>query len=175
MADKKHYLFTSLTLGLIAAGSALLIGATNIITKDRISNNEKNKINQGIAGIFGDSATVKDESEIDDENYKYVNYVYEVKQEEKDIGYAFVTTGSNAYGKISLLVGFNLENEFLSLQVVTDEQTYASALEENYIDPLNEGSRDLDDVSCGATYGAKLVRDMVKEANNASKEKVWKK
>ena len=38
---------------------------------------------------------------------------------------------------------------------------------ENYIDPLNKNPKDpkrLDDVSCGATYGAKLVRDMVTEA-----------
>ena len=47
---------------------------------------------------------------------------------------------------------------------IVNEQTYASTLVDNYLVPLNNGSRDLDDVTCGATYGAKLVRDMVNEA-----------
>ena len=56
MASKKHYILTSLTLGIIAASSALLIGASNILTKNKIAENEQNKINSGIAAIFGDSA-----------------------------------------------------------------------------------------------------------------------
>ena len=79
------------------------------------------------------------------------------------------------YGKISLLIGFNLDNQFLSLSIITNEQTYASTLKDNYIDLLNKGERDLDDVSCGATYGAKLVRDMIKESNQADLDKVWDK
>ena len=159
---KKKYIITSITLGLIAASSGALIGLTNLITKDRIAQNEQNKINAGICEIFGKNATISSESE--KTGYKYVTYLYNVNED----GLAFKTEGSNTYGKISLLVGFNQNSEseyvFAGLYVVNNEQTYASTLTKNYLDPVNDGSRDLDDVSCGATYGAKLVRDMVNEA-----------
>ena len=68
------------------------------------------------------------------------------------------------YGKISLLVGFDRYKVFKGTYTLVNEQTYASTLVDNYLVPLNGGDKELDDVTCGATYGAKLVRDMVKEA-----------
>ena len=69
------------------------------------------------------------------------------------------------YGKISLIVGVfeNTSSDFVfgKLSVVVDEQTYASTLEDEYIDVINGDSSKIDDVSCGATYGAKLVRSMI--------------
>ena len=174
MASKKHYIITSVTLGLIAASSAALIGVANLITKDRIAQNEQNKITSGINEIFGNNSKIADESLVDGD-YKYVNYIYTVHNEsDQKVGYAFRTTGSNMYGKISLIVGFNeTSHNFEGLSIVTNEQTYATTLVDNYITPLNDGKRELEDVSCGATYGAKLVRDMVNEANEAAKE-MWK-
>lgn len=168
MPSKKHYIITSITLGAIAMASAVLIGVTNLATRNQIKKNEQNKINAGISEIFGKSATISKEFAI--KKYKYSNYVYQVKQEENDNNYALRTTGSNMYGKVSLIVGFKYQEAeyvFSGLYVVSNEQTYASTLVENYIDPLNKNTRDLDDVSCGATYGAKLVRDMVNEAKEA--------
>lgn len=170
MPSKKHYIITSITLGAIAMASAVLIGVTNLATRNQIKKNEQNKINAGISEIFGKSATISKEFAI--KEYKYSNYVYQVKQEENDNNYALRTTGSNMYGKVSLIVGFKYDYEkteyvFSGLYVVSNEQTYASTLVENYIDPLNKNPKDperLDDVSCGATYGAKLVRDMVNES-----------
>lgn len=175
MANKKHYIFTSLTLGLIAAASALLIGGSNMLTKDKIAQNETNKINSGIAEIFGESAAISSEANLENNDYKYVNYVYTISSSDNEVGYAFRTSGSNMYGKISLIIGFDTNEKFKSLTIITDEQTYASTLEEKYLDQINKGERDINDVNCGATYGAKLVRDMVNEAQKASQEKVWTK
>ena len=175
MANVKHYILTSVTLGAIAAASALLIGGANMITRQKIAQNELDKINSGIASIYGDSAVISNETDIKNDAYKYVEHVYEISVSEAASGYAFRTTGSNMYGKISLIVGFNLDSDFIRLTIVTNEQTYASTLVDNYIVPLNESSRDLNDVTCGATYGAKLVRDMVNEAKQASLDKVWQK
>lgn len=174
MANVKHYVLVSITLGAIAAASALLIGATNMLTKENIARNEQNKVSSGIAGIFGESAKISSESSIEKDDYKYVNYVYEISSSDKEIGYAFKTTGSNMYGKVSLIIGFDIDSKFVSLSVVTNEQTYASTLVDNYIIPVNEGTRDIYDVNCGATYGAKLVRDMIDEAQQASLDKPWK-
>ena len=170
-SQKKHYLITSITLGLIAAASAVIIGATNMVTRDRIAENEKNKINSGITAIFGENAKTS-ESKTLKEEYKYVQYYYEVDTGDKESSYAFRTTGSNMYGKISLLVGMSGE-VFKGLSVIVNEQTYATTLVDNYLVPVNAGERDVEDVSCGATYGAKLVRDMVNEAKKAMGELMY--
>ena len=167
--SKKRYIITSITLGLIAAGSGALIGLTHLVTKDKIAQNEKDRINAGISEIFGNSASILSENEIS--GYKYTNYLYHVNE----TSLAFRTEGSNSYGKVSLLVGFNYvgeedegEYKFAGLYVVVNEQTYASTLVANYLEPVNGGTRDIEDVSCGATYGAKLVRDMVNEAKEVA-------
>lgn len=170
MANSKKYIITSLTLGAIAAVSAGLIGLTNLLTNKQIIKNEENKIKAGIAEIFGKNAEVLRQFDIN--GYKYTNYAYEVTNDEiNTCTYALRTTGSNMYGKISLIVGLKDAGEgfyFQGLYLITNEQTYASTLVDNYIDPLNDGDRELDDVSCGATYGAKLVRDMVNEATEVA-------
>ena len=175
MANKKHYIVTSITLGIIAASSAALIGLSNLATRDKIAQNEKDKINSGISEIYGKTGLKYEESAVTGE-YKYVQLSYKVNSgSDSFVGYVFKTTGSNMYGKISLLVGFeNALDGYLykNMYVVVNEQTYASTLVDKYVDPVNSGNRDLDDVSCGATYGAKLVRDMVNEATTAA-EAIW--
>ena len=58
------------------------------------------------------------------------------------------------------------------MSVVVNEQTYASTLVENYIDPVNNGEREISDTSCGATYGAKKIAEMINEAELAAGE-LW--
>ena len=178
MSNKKHYIITSITLGAIAMVSAIAVGATHLITKDRIALNEKNKINAGIVEIFGQNSVIFEDFDVNEEHfsntYKYVNHVYSINDNESQkLGYAFGVSGSNMYGKISMIVGFSEGTRaFMSFYVTVNEQTYASTLEDNYIDTVNAGERDIDDVTCGATYGAKLIRDMVAEAKTAAEE-LW--
>ena len=78
------------------------------------------------------------------------------------------------YGKISLIAGFDaISHNFKSIYLIKNEQTYASTLVENYVNPLNNEEKKLDEVNCGATYGAKLIRDMVNDASEAANE-FWK-
>ena len=181
MLLKKHYIITAITLGAIAASSGLLIGATNLITSNRIKENEANKVIEGINSIFeGKTVQIKEEMTIEqakeeskvDSDFKYVTYLYSVVDEnQNELGMAIKTSGSNMYGKIALIVGFDRTyQDFIKLSVITNEQTYASTLEENYINPLNEHDINQNDVNCGATYGAKLIRDMIKEGQKAAEE-----
>lgn len=174
MDNAKKYILTGVVLGSIAAVSAGLIAVTNLVTAKKIEQNEIKKINDGIAEIFGDSSVIKSEDDLS--SYNYVVHYYEVaNNEDQFLGYAFKTEGSNMYGKISLIAGFDVtSHNFLSLYLVTNEQTYASTLVDKYITPLNANQRDLEDVNCGATYGAKLVRDMINEASVVANE-FWKK
>ena len=173
MANTKKYILTSVILGTIAAVAAGLIALTNLVTEKKILQNEQNSIANGIKSIFGDSALVKSEEDLN--GHKYTVHLYEVENTNNEfLGYAFRSEGSNMYGKISLISGFDaLTHNFASLYLITNEQSYASTLVENYVTPLNSNSRELEDVSCGATYGAKLVRDMVNEANEVALT-LWK-
>ena len=103
--SKKHYIMTAITLGAIAAVSAGLIGLANLATRNKIAKNEYDKTMSGIASIFGSEAIIEKEYAI--EGYTYANYVYEISND----NYAFRTTGSNSYGKISLLIGIKPEVE----------------------------------------------------------------
>ena len=170
MSDKKKYVVTAITLGLIAAGSAALIGVTNLVTRERIAQNEKNKINAGIVEIFGENASVGEPSEI--QGHKYVVEEYTVWINGYASAFAFKTAGSNAYGKISMIVGFNNDCKFAGVYMINDEQTYASTLEDNYITSINGGGS-IDDVKCGATYGATLVKEMIADAQSIVDAIIW--
>ena len=170
MSSKKKYIITAVTLGLIAASSGALIGVTNLVTKNKIAENEKNKINAGIVEIFGETASVGDPFTVAD--HKYVKEGYTVWIDGYASAFAYKTSGSNAYGKISLLIGFNSPNTFAGVYIISDEQTYASTLEDKYITSVNGGG-DINDVNCGATYGAKLVRDMINDAQSIVDAIIW--
>ena len=170
MSNKKKYIITAVTLGIIAASSGALIGVTNLVTKDRIAQNEKNKINAGIVEIFGENASIWSSDQI--ENHKYVKEGYTVGINGYASAFAYRTTGSNAYGKISMIVGFDHDCEFVGVYMISDEQTYASTLEDNYITSINKGGN-IDDVKCGATYGATLVKEMINDAKSVVDAIIW--
>ena len=64
---------------------------------------------------------------------------------------------------------FENGNEEGIAPLIIMEQSFATTLEDNYLTPLQNGERELEDVKCGATYGATLVKDMIKEAKEAAK------
>lgn len=179
MASKKKYIVASVTLGVIAMASGLLIGGANIITKDSIKKNQEKKIASGISEIYGKNALISKKIDVKADTfanvYKTVEQYYEVSDKDNNKqGYAFRTNGSNAYGKITLIVGFDeTTHAFKGISIVVDEQTYNTTLEDNYISLINKGERDVEDVKCGATFGAKLVREMINEATSAAQE-LWK-
>ena len=167
----KKYLITAVTLGLIAAGGALLIAGTNMLTRDSIKANEVKAINNGLAAIY-DTESLKTSDATLDKEFEYVISSFYVVKDEADapLGYAFKTEGSNAYGKISLIVGFNANYIYKGVAVVENGQSFASTLKKKYLNPLVKEGKTVDevDVSCGATYGATLVHDMVKSATSAA-------
>ena len=171
MANAKKYILTGVVLGSIAAVAAGLVAVTNLLTEKKIAQNEADAITRGIKSIFGEGAKNSPGGEVTGK--KFVTYFYEVDYKNSDLemhGYAFKCEGSNMYGKISLIAGFDSSSNFMSLYLVKNEQTYASTLVDKYVVPLNEGNAKLEDVKCGATYGATTVKEMVEEAKEVSKD-----
>lgn len=162
----KKYLTVSITLGLIAGCSALAIGLTNMITADRIVENNARKEQDGLKEVFqDDTLQVNEDTSFDASVYRYVLKKWNVFDSSNEkFGTIYKTSGRNAYGSITLLLGFDTGNTFTNMVVLENTESYGSTLEENYIDQVNGGNRDYLDVSCGATYGARTIRDMIDEA-----------
>ena len=185
MSNVKKYVLTAVTLGLIAMASGLLIGGTYLLTKDPIEDNKQLSINTGLKDIYSGLDNVyasKGETlVIDKKENPYVTTIYyvysgtsKVDEENTLVGYACLTDGYNDYGRISLVVGFTEECIYKNLYVVTNEQSFAPKLKKEYITPLVNNERDLDNVSCGATYGATTIRDMVNNAKDKVEERFKK-
>ena len=166
MSNSKKYIITSLTLCAIGAVSALAIAGTNLITKDRIETNAKKAQEVALKEIFSDAKFSEAKTDFKLDNHSYlVNYYIASDSSDNELGYVYFVDGRNAYGEISLMVGVT-NSGVGQISVVTNTQSFASTLKENYIDPYKAGKGDLDDVSCGATYGAKLIKAMTDEASS---------
>ena len=164
--DSKFVFKTALTLTIIASTGALLISSVNLLTAPIIAQNASAKEQRGLAEVFGDSMQYDPEEKVELENEHYLLSYYPITNIGGE-GRVYKTKGTNAYGEISLLVGLTATYSLYNIYVLSNEQSFGTMLEENYISPLEEaGDKDdaLDKVSCGATYGAKLIRDMVNEA-----------
>lgn len=170
----KHYILTAVVLGGIAAFSGAAIGLTNMITKNQIAANAANKIKKGLSQIYAD-AEFSEPHNIEGDD-KYLDCYYVANKDNVLQGYVFQVTGSNMYGKISMLVGISPSFDIGHIFLVTNEQTYAQTLVDNFVTPYNNDKKGMSDsdVSCGATYGGKLIRSMAQEAqswaNNNLKE-----
>ena len=184
MANVKKYILTGVILGSIAAISAGVIAATNLITKDRIEKNEIVKLEKGLKEIFADSnASILEDNSIDEtytdpgSKYKVTMshfYLIENKENKDFLGYAVRCDGSNDYGKVALIAGFEpTELKFKSIYLITNEQSYASTLNKGYIEPVKNGGdyESEEAIHCGATYGATLVRAMIRAATGLVNEK----
>lgn len=165
----KHYVITALVLGGIAAFSGGLIGLTNMITRGPIATNAANKIKKGLSEIYPD-AEYSEANPID--GVQYLDCYYEASKEGNLQGYIFQVSGSNMYGKISMLVGISTSFDIEKIYLVTNEQTYAQTLVDNFVTPYNNGDKGMnqDDVKCGATYGGNLIKDMAEKAQTYAKE-----
>ena len=163
--NMKKYIVTSLTLCAIGAAAALIIAGTHLITKDRIEQNEIEKQEKALKEVFDNADSFSDKKdEFVISNHSYLQNYYIAYSQKVEIGYVYLVDGKNAYGEISLMVGIT-DAGIGQISIITNTQTYGTTLEENYITPYQNGTSSLDDVSCGATYGAKLIQSMTKQAN----------
>lgn len=171
--DKK-FITIGLILGGMSAVAAGILGGVNLLTKKTIEDNDKKAQNTALKKVFSDAASYSDDpKEVNSEEYNYVLEEYEAyKEDESVLGYVYYTSGKNAYGSISLMVGIR-DDRIANYVVVTNTQSYATTLEENYIGKFLADPNNVDfdsiDTHCGATYGATLVKNMCDQALGYSK------
>lgn len=166
--DKKQtmtYVKTSLILGGIAAGAGLLLACANMITASIIEENTRKARAQSVYSIYGNDV-VPGEQEITINQGSLISYFPVFDKNDALIGNVFFTEGSNMYGDIEMAVGINEDESIYRIEMINNGQSFAQTLMDNYVIPFNKGERPLSDTSCGATYGANLVKSMAEEAQS---------
>ena len=180
----KRYAYVSLILGAIALVCATLIALMNMLTRPIIAKSDEEKIKETYTKIFIDY----DSSESVDFTKDEKGYIKEKRiaydKNHNSLGYIYTTSGKNAYGEISLMIGI-LDGNVIDVEFLVNTESFQDTVnshvknkypssKENVIE-INiygkEDRMDIDtlskeelnniDVKCGATFGATLVKQMV--------------
>ncbi len=170
----KHAAKVAAILGGITAVAALGIGAVNLLTAPIIAQNKKAKEEKSVKLVFA-NAEILETVELKE---KYLNKYWEVAlpaTEKTPDGRIYSCTGTNGYGTVSLLIGIYGDYSLGNMVILENTESYGSTLEEKYIEPYQSAQDKeaaLNQVKCGATFGAKMIKAMVeasvahyKEAN----------
>lgn len=172
------YLKTALVLTLIAGICALMIAGVNALTSGIIADNafaKKEALCQEIFPEF-DASTSTPVTEGFSSDY-IVEKIVANDSSSNLLGYIYTVKGSNAYGAIELLVGIAADGTLVSVEFITNGQSYAAQTESHVVGSYTEGLTSSDvnniDVYCGATYGAKLVKELVAAAFADSQGGGW--
>ncbi len=169
----KNIIRSAATLGIIAGVAALLIGLTNMVTADTIAANANAAENKGLAQVFDEVDGVENTySEIEDLDTSSFNFVEKIwicygGSDSSQLGYIYRTSGSNAYGSVTMLLGISGLGDLGNMVILENTETYNTTLQANYIDVYNasdDKNNAIYDTSCGATYGANLIKNMASEA-----------
>lgn len=180
----KRYAYVSLILGAIALVCATLIALMNMLTRPIIAKSDEEKIKETYTKIFIDYDSSQSVDFIKDEKgyIKEKRIVYD--KNHNSLGYIYTTSGKNAYGEISLMIGI-FDGNVLDVEFLVNTESFQDTVnshvknkypssKENVIEINIYGKEDrMDintlskeeinniDVKCGATFGATLVKQMV--------------
>ncbi len=165
--ERKRILLVGGTLSLIGGIAALLIGAANALTAPVIAANDLAAQEAAMKSVYSAYASAGDPITIHGASYVTKYWVaYDAK--ENELGYIYRANGKNKYGSIAFLVGIHGASAapiLGKISLITDTETFKEKLEDGYVDPYNANpAANLENTKCGATHGATLIRDMVKEA-----------
>lgn len=180
------YLKISAVLASIALVCALIIAAMNLLTSPIIAKNNAESEQKTILSIYESYDQEKSQT-FDGPFGNYIESKILAKDKDgNELGYVYKVSGKNAYGNISLMVAIK-DGKVYQIEFLENGQSFASTVDkhvsENYPSSAKksielgfsseakrfEGELSKEDVadidvSCGATYGAKLVRELVNAA-----------
>ena len=188
----------SATLGTISLVCALLIALINMVTSPIIETNDKTTELNTCKEIFEkydeSNSDSKSGNDLSGKNEAIIKIIYAKDSSGSLLGTIYKVSGKNAYGTITLMVGIDANNSVCQVEFIENGQSFASTVNghvlENYpssestdvhvgayeksngdkISSLESSAIDEIDVKCGATYGATLVKELVKIAQNDAKE-----
>ncbi len=119
MSNKKKYLQMFLILGIICAVSAILIGGVSKMTSKTIENARIAEEKAIIVSMYGDNVTYEKNIVEDD----VVQAQYLVYDEDALVGYAYLVSAPNEYGKITIIEAISAEGEIIGVDYLEFSQT----------------------------------------------------
>ena len=164
-----NYLKTGAILASIAGVSSLLIASLNLLTGPRISENKANKEMSGLTIVFPD-AKVGEGVEEGLDDFSTLKKYWPVELGDGGNARIYSASDKNGYGAVSLLIGIYDNFALGNMVILENTETYGQTLRQNYIaiyeaaTTPEERETALNNVSCGATYGAKLIKGMANQA-----------
>lgn len=161
--ETKKVIACGLVLFAIAGISSCLVSVVNHFTSNVISKNANEKENASLREIYP-TGDISSPVEV---NGEHVEKYWIVTNQSS--GRIYKCSGKNAYGSITLLVGISSSYSLGRMSFLELNQSYAQTLKDNYI--ANYASSEdkeaaLNNVNCGATFGAKLIKSLVEEAKS---------
>ena len=182
----KNYLKIASVLSLIALVCALIIASVYLLTQPMIKANQINAELETRQAIFPAYDLEKSvELEVDDP--AILSKILAKDSAGTELGYLYTVSQTNSYGNITLMVAIDNNGNVLQVEILRNEQSFGSTVaqhvKENYpsskdnviyigikpeevtpVGALSEADVDNIDTSCGATYGANSVKELIKIA-----------
>ncbi len=169
---------TLLALGIVSAG---LLSGVNLLTSSIISANNEKKANAAYLEIFKNASFSAKQDFTSEEDVKslseagltlstidYYVTAYEDSAKTKELGKVFHGQTAGRDATLELLVGFSMQNGspvLVKIAMVQCNDSFKSKFEENYLNPVNAGTRSYEDTAgVGATITSKAVQKVVSEA-----------
>ena len=158
----------------IAGASALLLTGLNLVTSPVIQGHLDEKQNAGYKQVFSDWAANGDAVAIEDNaNLAEYRIAYSDAAKTQQIGYIYTTKSIavKSYGNIKALIGISGEMDSPVLgkvYLLEDSLSYKTTFENGYVEPFNKNPSDttLNNVKCGATFGAEALQGMINSARD---------
>ena len=167
---KKNFKIAAILM-IIAAICGLAVSGMNKVTSGIIERNQAEKEAALFKEIF--TAYDIDNSQIITENLSDAAISKKVIAKNASgelLGNVYTVSGKNSYGPIVLLVGIDNNGKLVSIEFLENGQSYADSVQ-SHVDSKYSAGLDLAgvnsiDTKCGATYGAKTVKELVTIAFN---------
>lgn len=147
---------------------ALGIAGVDLLTRDTIAKNKLEKEQAGLKTIFGAEAKIGEAVELNEAKYPSLKKYWTVDIPNEGEGRIYSASSRNGYGDVSLLIGVYADFSLGNISVLENTESYAQTLNDNYLEPYmsaEDKEKAAEEVKCGATFGAKMCRDMMKEAS----------
>ena len=167
----KRAFFVGGFLAGLCAVLGLAIAGGDMLTKETIARNKREKEQSALKTVFGENVILSDPIEVKDAEFpmlaKYWTVTLPEEADQGPLGRIYNASGKNGYGDVTLLIGVYSDFHLGNVAVLENTESYGQTLQEEYLDKYaaaQDKEKAAEEVKCGATYGATLCRDMMKQA-----------
>ena len=118
--DTKEVIHVALVLMIICAAVAFILSFVNMVTRDKIAENEEAEKKNAIEALFAGENIEYSALDIESDA---VNAIYEVKNDVGRLGYAVSVSPSGFGGNIDMMVGIDTDGKITGVRIVSLSET----------------------------------------------------